>query len=144
MNRRSGKIHWMYAVGLLGILVIVAFFFRMGETPSSAGTKFMDALARGDAKTLTELSYAEGEPAESVQKKWEYTLAYPAKHYVFRWQTKADQGINAEQATYIVDLDRQAGYLEPFEIPMVKDQGRWKVDLYQLDRTMFPGLPRPG
>lgn len=142
MNRLAGKIHWIVAVGLLGILVIVGFVFRMGETPASAGTKFMDAFARGDAKALTELSYAPGESPESLQKKWEHTLNVAAKHYVFRWQTKGEQVINDQQANYLVMLDRQQGYLEPFELPMVKENGRWKIAIYEVDRTMLPGLPR--
>ena len=31
----------------------------------------------------------------------------------------------------------------PFEIPVVKVNGEWKVPVYQIDREIYPYLPQP-
>ncbi len=42
----------------------------------------------------------------------------------------------------IRNAERDGAYEEKFELPLVKKDGKWKVEVLGLDRRLYPGLPR--
>jgi hypothetical protein len=146
MSRRSGKVS-------VTLVVVVAFVLGLGvmalstsENPATAGARFMAALARGDYKTLAELSYGDGVSREEFEKEWQYTMEVAAPHYQFNYEIRGESQTTPTSAVVKMMYTRNAGaagsYEEPYQLPMVKTEDGWKVDVFSLDRDMFPGLPR--
>jgi hypothetical protein len=142
MMRRDGKVHWMIPVGVLGAMAVGYIALAPRETPTTVGAQFMDALARGDAKRLTDLSYTPDDSLEDLQKKWEFTVTYPGKHYWFKWAIKSEVEESDTDAKVMMGVDVGKGYEDNFTLPMTKQQGKWKVDAYGISRALYPGLPR--
>lgn len=137
----------MMVVGVLGVLAIGAIFLLGGESPSSAAGRFMEALGSGDTKKLTKMSWMDGLSPEQIERKWEYTTQTAGRTYRFKWQLLADTQPTPDQA--IVRLwvwrdynNRSSSYEEKFEVPLLKKDGKWVVDVKRLNRLMYPGLPR--
>lgn len=125
----------------VGVLCILFFIFSPRETPTTVGTQFMDALARGDAKKLTELSYLSDGSKDELQKQWEYSVTY-GKYYYFKWEIKGEIVESDTMAKVRMAVDVGKGYDEEYELPLDKQDGHWRVDVYGLSRSLYPGLPR--
>ncbi|MBS1704582.1 MAG: DUF4878 domain-containing protein [Armatimonadetes bacterium] len=143
---RSGKTKWwilplVAAVGLISYLV-----FFSGDTPSAAATRFMSALAKGDVKELTKLSYISGKSPEEIEKAWTYTTQVASPHYLFGWRVVSSQTVDEKNANVKIDVIRdalkQSAYSEHYGLAMVKDEGVWKVDVKAISREVYPFLPR--
>lgn len=139
----------MVAVVALAILLLFG-----QENPATAGAKFLDALARGDADALTKSSFANGKSPEELRKDWEFTTKV-SKHYLFHWNITSSRVVNDDTADVKVQVMRNFGpgsYEENYGLPLRKvdangkidPKGTWKVDASGISREMFPGLPRPG
>lgn len=145
-TRRAARVNLIVLLSAIGALVVVVLLFFLPASPQTAGTAFMDALARQDSKKLADLSFVQGKEVAEVQKDWEALLNGPAKYYRFYWnhsqtvQSGADIAAVRFQVTR--DVDSGMSYEEKFELPMVKKNGAWKVDVRRVDRRMFPFLPR--
>lgn len=131
----------MIPVVAVGLLIIIGLLFGPRETPMSVANEFMDALARGDSKRLTELSYIGHGTAEELEKKWDFTVKVPGKYYRFTWQVRGETIESDTVATVKVDIDKGSGFADPMSIPLIKQDGKWKVDSYGLSRAIYPGLP---
>lgn len=144
--RRRGRANWLVVLGLIGVVVIVVLFLIGGRSATSVAAEFMSALGKHDVAKLTELSYMDGDTPEQVRKKWEYTTQVAAPYYRFKWQflgeSSAAPDTSAVRLWVWRDAQSPASYEEKFEIPMVKVDGKWKVDVRGLNRLMYPGLPR--
>lgn len=145
MMKRRGRANWLVILGSIGLVVIIALFFLGGRSASSVAAEFMSALGKHDVAKLTELSYMDGSTPEEVRKKWEYTVQV-APYYRFRWQFLGESNPTPDSAAVRLwvwrDAQSPATYEEKFEIPLVKIDGNWKVDVRGLNRLMFPALPR--
>lgn len=144
MKRRAG-IHWMVLVGIVGAVAILFLLFSGGESASAVGVKFMEALARGDADELTQLSYHPDKSSEELKQEWEYTTQTVGKHYLFTYAVLGEQRQDEDQATVRLQVTRNLGsgsYEENFGLPMEKRDGKWRVVVNELSREMYPGLPR--
>jgi hypothetical protein len=135
------------------LIVIVAFVAGLtvisltsGKTPTTTAAKFMGALEDGDYKTLASLSYAEGVSQKELESQWEYTMTVAAEHFVFSYNIKSETMPGKDQAVVRMDYTKDAGsgssYPELFDLPMIKTEDGWKVLVYEMNREMFPGLPR--
>lgn len=130
---------------VLGLVVLVFVLSAAQGSPSAVSVKFMEALATGNVDKLTELSYVEV-PKEELRKKWEYALKVAGPTYRFIWtvepavqasDTTAAAKLNLTHKTYsAIPMD------DKYEIPMVKHDGKWLVDVAGLNREIFPALPR--
>jgi hypothetical protein len=147
MHRSSGKV----SATLIIILAFVAGLVVMalttgGETPMAVGGKFMSALAAGDAAKLAALSHAEGVSQEELEEQWRYTMDVAAPHFKFTYAIKGESITTDRDAIvwmmYAKDAGSSSAYEERFELPLVKTDEGWRVDVYSLNRDMFPGLPR--
>ena len=148
-NRKliRGRVSPIALIGTIGVVLLVfLLFFVNRDSSGENGKKFMDALARGDAKTLADLSHLPGLDAQQREAAWKKSVTDYGKHYVFAW--KVISVVDASETTSAIklqvnrDLMSQSSYPENFELPMVKADGKWKVDVRRIDRRLYPGMPR--
>jgi hypothetical protein len=143
--KRSGRASIVVIITVALVAAVLGLFLFAGESPSGVAGKFLTALAKGDSKTLAELSYMEGLTTEQVEQRWKETHEV-SKHWVFSYQIKDTKEQNATNTTVVLDWIKNAvnpsAYAEKFELPMVKRDGKWKVDVRGLSREMYPSLPR--
>ncbi len=135
----------MMVVGLAGLLLLAVLLFFKRESPTEAASIFMSALAEGDSKTLAGLTYAPNKDKETVLKEWEFATRI-GKHYRFAWRIRSTKVFSDGTAAINMEVERNLGsgasYGEKFELPMVQQDGKWKVDVASITRTMYPALPR--
>ena len=128
------------------MLLIAAIFLFNKPSPANAAGEFMDALVRGDSAKLTELSYMQRDSKEDIRKKWDYVFETVAKHYRFQWMPVSSKELSDDSAAVVFFVEKDVGspsaYAQKFELPMVKQDGKWLVDVRGISREMFPGLPR--
>lgn len=143
---RSGKASWVMVAGLAGVALVVGIFILGGDSPSSVAGKFMTALSLGNVDQLTELSYLPGEDKSKVSQQWDYAVNVSGKYYRFKFAIRSDRIISDTEAAVSISMWRNyfsgIAYDEKFELPMVKDHGKWLVDVRGINRELFPGLPR--
>lgn len=128
------------------VVGLVAMALSSSESPMLAGSNFMEALANGDVEALTELSYSDDVSKEEIAEKWNYTSHVVGPHFNFSYQITGETRQSDDTAVVTMMYAKNAGmassYDEPYELPMHKVDGKWKVDIFSLPRNMFPGLPR--
>lgn len=141
---RSGKAHWITIFGILGVIALIAIFLISGESPTGVANRFLVALAKGDVDTLTDLSYYEGSK-ETLREKWKYATQVSGPYYRFAWTITTTKQPDDKSAAVRTSMFRGFGpgsFGENFDIPLVKVDGKWKVDVHAISRGLFPGLPR--
>lgn len=142
---RAGRISLVLLLSLCALLALgtVLFFFK-GESYTQAASRFMDALARADTANLAKLSYIDGNDEATLKTKWDQTMKY-SSHFKFTWSVKTSTETGADSAVVTLNFWRApdlGGYEEKFELPMLKKNGQWLVDVRGISRQMFPALPR--
>lgn len=146
MYRRAGRINVLALFGILSILVVGVLFFVGGESATSVASRFLTALAQGNSKELARLSYMPGLDQAEIERQWAYTTDVVAPHYTFRWEVMNETRADPQNAAVSIKMWKNyadpGSYDERFGMPMVKQNGRWLVDVRGLPRKMFPGLPR--
>lgn len=145
--RRTGRVSPIAILVVLGIFALVALLFFSTESPAATGTRFMNALAKGDVNTLTETSFVSGKSTEQLRQDWEFATQTAAKHYMFRWKVIEARTLDDDTGTMRVQVERNFGpgsYEENFGLQLRKIDSKWKVDAASISHEMYPGLPRPG
>jgi hypothetical protein len=140
---RAGKAHWITLSGIVGVLVLVGVILFGGDSPTSVANRFLVALARGDVDTLMDLSYFEGD-RQSLRIQWDYATKVAGPYYRFTWRIVTEKIASEQSAAVKTQFERDYGpgsYPENIDIPLVKSDGRWKVDVRGLYRRMYPALP---
>jgi hypothetical protein len=150
--RNSGRISTL-TIGVLAMVAMIggAFLFAKPDASSAAAT-FMDGLARGDVKTLVDLSLiGKTNPTEIEQAKkkltdeWDFAVNTAGKHYIFLWKISGSVKASDTHASVIMKVTKTpqlGGYEEKFELPMEQEGGKWKVDVGGISTELFPALPR--
>lgn len=143
--KRTGRGLLPVIVAFALIIAGIVFFILAGSSPTAVAADFMSALAKGDAKKLTDLSYFEKVSSDEARKKWELTLAR-TRYYRFMWSIRSTVESTPETAAVSLEVyrtaDSPATYGENYALPMLKVNGNWKVDVQGIPRDMFPALPR--
>ena len=143
--KQAGKAHWLTIAGILSIFVVAGLFFFAKDPVGETANDFMVALAKGDIDTLTELSSFQGATKEQLKEKWRFTIEEVAPHYMFAWKilsvARSDENTAAARMMVRRNADR-GGFDETFQLPLVKENGEWKVDVRSISRAMYPGLPQ--
>ncbi len=142
--KQSGKTHWMIPAGLGGMVVVVGLVMIGGDTPQVTAGTFMSALAKGDSKTLAELSSVKGMDVAELEKAWK-TSTERSKYYSFAWKTESVLPQSKNQVGVrmkVLRLDSMSPYEENFQVNLVKIDGKWKVLPNTLSREVYPYLPR--
>jgi len=145
IKKRTGRVSIGLIFGLMLLIMVTIVVVFSQDSPKAAGTRFMDALARHDVKAVTALSFMGKKSPAEKEKEWEQTINVIGKHYGFYWRVTGDARSSDTEAAVkmIVQRNIQSGstYDEKFELPMLKVDGKWLVDVNALDRRLFPGLP---
>lgn len=108
----------------------------------------MTALAKGDVDTLTKMTYLGANTSEDqIRKEWNFACNTAGKHYVFMWRITSsmeqDPGkVGSVQMQVTRNANTPGSYEEGFQLPMLKVNGQWKVDVRGISRQMYPALPR--
>lgn len=147
--RQAGRLSFVGLLGLLGLCIVVglgAFFVFGVQTPEQATQQFMTALAERDVDRLLETSVLD-RPSRPLREQWEFCLNVAAKGLPFAWRIGEARQMDDKRAyvevfmvEFAVGGAKESD--EPFRIPLVRDDGKWKVDLAGVPRDFFPGLPR--
>lgn len=58
--KQSGRVHWLTVAGVASFFIIAGLIFFAPPSPSTAAVNFMDALAKGNTQTLTDLTLLSG------------------------------------------------------------------------------------
>lgn len=142
--------------GTLGLVLVIALYVIIAiwhqDTPEKAVNQFLLALAKKDVDRLVELSYWEGSP-DGLRQQWDFCVNKAAKHYVFLWKLISTHKVSNDRAAVrvtILEFRSSRGQLvygtevQPggMEVPVLRVDGRWKVDLMSLSRRFYPFLPR--
>lgn len=150
MNRRvSARISLIALLGLLGLAFLFAYvvFFGFGSrSPEQAMSEFMTALAERDIERLMEVTVID-RPYKPLREQWDFCLNVAARGLPFAWRTGDARQLSENRAyVEVFMIEFSVGGAkesdEPYRIPLVRDGGRWKVDLAGVPRDFFPGLPR--
>ena len=145
-RRSAGRVPWVTLFVVAMVLAVAAGFAFAQRSPATVGSEFMDALARGDVETLTKLSVIGDEPKASIRKKWDFAVNKAAPYYRFTWSVAGGEETKGDGALVRVKVSRNVGgggsYEENFQLPLVKTDDGWKVEVAGINREMFPGLPR--
>lgn len=143
--KQAGKAHWLTIAGIVSIFVVAGLFFFAKDSAATTASDFMSALAKGDVDKLTELSSFQGATKEELKEKWRFSVKEVAPHYLFVWRivavTRSDENSAAARMQVVRNPD-QGGYEENFQLPLVKEDGEWKVDIRAVNRGLYPGMPR--
>ena len=146
MKLTAGKVSVTLIVVVAFVVGLVVILLTSGTTPTITAAKFMGALEDGDYKTLADLSHADGVPKEEFEEKWDYTMNVASKHFIFSYEIKTETKPGKDQAVVRMMYTKNAGsngsFPEFFDLPMVRTDDGWKVLVYEMNREMFPGLPR--
>ena len=100
--KRSGRVSLVLIAAVAIVAAVVALFMLAGDSPSGVAGRFLSALAKGDTKTLAELSYMEGLSQSQIEAKWKATHD-SSKYWVFAYAIKDVKEQDANNAT--VNLD---------------------------------------
>ena len=142
--KRSGRVSLVLILAIAAVVAALALFLLAGESPRGVAGQFLTALAKGDAKTLAELSYMEGQTPEQIESKWKDTYAY-SKYWIFAYMIKDVRDLDKDNSTvtlgWVKNATKESSYEEKFELPMVRKDGKWKVDVRAMSREMYPYLP---
>ena len=145
--KRAGRISPIVIVIGICILLVIPIIFVSSKGPANYAVDFMTALGKGDVNTLADLSIIGNDDLEQRKKDWEKTISY-GKNYYYTWRvTNAVENTPDSAAVELQmrqNLQINMGKDEnKFELPMRKVDGKWKVDVGSMDRSIYPALPRP-
>jgi len=145
--KRSGKASWLVIIAGASILVLLGLILLAKPSPTSIANGFLVALAKGDVAKLTDMTYLGSDSdKESIRKKWDYATTVVSPHYRFVWKTVGESIPDDSSASVRIQLIRNIGspaaFEEKYEIPLVKQDGKWLVDVRAINRDVYPGLPR--
>lgn len=141
MNLR--RINPLIALAILCVVVITSLFFIKGSSPKEIGNEFMIALAKGDVQKLCDLGYTKDMTDAEEKRQWEFATQVAAPYYRFMWRVGGESHPDATSASVQVLMNRGQGEEEKFEVPLIQmADKKWYVDVRELNRNMYPALPR--
>lgn len=140
--KQSGRASWIMIVALVSVLAVTGMFLFAGESPQTACNRFFEHLAKGNVEGLVKDGYIEGMTPEEQKKKWDYAVNVAGPYFRFIWRIKNYVKANDTHAFVNLAITTQAtDYEETYRIPMVRVDGRWRVDVRGMSRGIYPALP---
>lgn len=144
--KSSGRVHWLTLICIVGAVVVLFLLTLGSETPEQVVNKFFKGLATGDSKLLSEVTFLDGATPQQTETAWKKTVTETVPYFRFIWRVTATSTVAPDKASVDIMITKKAGdpasYEEKYGIPLEKRDGKWKVLVRDLDREMFPGLPR--
>jgi hypothetical protein len=143
--KRTGRVSLLVLFAIIGVIVIVILSLFSGESPSDATTGFLTALHNQDVKRLVELSYVPPEAKATLKQQWEYSVNVANPTYRFGWRI-INQTVSSDEATVKIGMTPNLGspgaFESPYDLHLVREDGKWKIEIFQLPRKIYPALPR--
>ncbi len=144
-TRRSGRTSFVLIAGAAALGLVLLLFFYVGDSPAGAASHFMTALAKADAGELAKYAVHGSKTEPEMKKEWEDTLKY-SKYLLLQWKVTDSQTQGENQATVRLDYAKSSSVSETntehYELQLQKVNGKWKVDVSQIPRDMYPFLPQ--
>jgi len=143
--KQAGKVHWLIVAGIVSVVLVVGLFLFARDSAAETASGFMKALGSGDVDTLVKLSYLDNTSADEMRKKWDFAVHRAGPHYLFAWQLDNVVQSDSENAAASMQVTRnidQESFQEKFQLPLVKHDGKWLVDVRAINRKLYPALPR--
>ncbi|HEY3782889.1 MAG TPA: DUF2950 family protein [Fimbriimonadaceae bacterium] len=145
--KKAGRVSLLSLIVIAVVLIggAVVLLLIVPDSPESAATQFFSALATGNVDKLVSLSDMGDETPDQVRAQWQFATHDAGKYYQFIFQVDSSSQTDATDASVKVQMlrnpDKPGGYMETFDIPMVKKNDGWKVDVRAVNRTIYPALP---
>jgi hypothetical protein len=141
------RLNPLIVVGVLCLFLLIPLFCASTRGPENYAADFMTALGKGDASKLAELSVIGKNTVDQRREKWSQTVSQ-SKYYRFTWRVTDVTNITPEKAAVSLQMRRNVGIKMgedelKYELPMEKVDGKWMVIEDQMDRDIYPFLPRP-
>lgn len=144
--KQAGRVNWLVLLACIGLVLIVGLMMLSGGSAASTAQEFMLALQRRDVDKLTELSNVAPAQKEKLHKQWDFCINTATPTYNFRWQFQYTQSTGPDSEVAMIKMwksaDAPGSYDELFQIPLVKIDGTWKVDVYRMSAKFYPAIPR--
>lgn len=143
--KRRGRVHWLTIAGSAGLVIALLLFFLAGEGPASVAGRFMGALARGNYKQLAEMSYFPDKDQKTVEEEWKYATQVGGRHYLFAYEIFGQVEATSKTASVRMKMTRNlspSAYEENQSLPLIKADGKWKVDVRAMSRQIYPFMPQ--
>ncbi len=141
---RAGRVNFIMVAGLASIVILFFLLFFTRNSPTNTVGDFLTALAKGNVDQLVELSHYDGNK-DDLRKQWEFAVKEAGPHFRFTWKIIGGKESDATHAAVNVQWTKDAlgqGYEKKYEVPCVKVDGSWKVDISAVARDMYPALPQ--
>lgn len=140
--KKGGRISLLPVLGVVGILGMGSLLLFGQDSATSAGTKFMESLAKADIKGLVASSTIGQDDAES-EKRWNHLVNDLAPYYRFRFAIHDSNATTDSAVLKIEVFQNSQGRVEPkdYQLPLIRLNGKWKVDALHVPAGFFPGLP---
>lgn len=144
--RIAGRINFML-LGVVAVVVLgVVLVFAGRNGPTDTANQFMMALAKGNVDKLMDVTFIRDGDKEAMRKQYDFATKVASPYYTFTWVVRGEKDANDTTASVQLSVWRNAmkngTYAENFEIPVVKSNGRWLVDVAGINVEMYPALPR--
>jgi len=144
--KQSGRISLLALGSLVCIVFVAGLMIFSRESAASAGTRFMVALQDHDVNTLTKMSMMQGASEPDIRKQWDFAVNTAEKYYQFGFRvegaSQASDNTASVKVRIIKDIDKPGSYDVLSELPMVKVNNDWKVDVRSISRDFYNCLPR--
>jgi len=146
--KQAGRINPLFLIVVVAAILAGAVLFSVtgGDTPESTARKFLTALGKGDVKQLTALSYVGNETPAQIEKQWDYACNIAGPYYRYLYQVTGVSAYGTDVAAVkmklIRDINKQGSSDEDYEIPLLKENGKWLVDVRSLNYKLYPALPK--
>lgn len=144
--KQSGRVSLIGLSSLFCVVVIVVLLLFSRESPSEAGTRFMAALQSHDVNTLTKMSKMDQESEADIRKQWDFAVNDAEKYYQFAYKIENASQSSATTASVTVrmikDVDKPGSYDVLEQLPLVKDNDQWKVDVRALSHDFYNCIPK--
>ena len=146
MRLAGMRLNLMWLGVAMAVILVAIFVFAGRGSPTSTAVEFMEALARGDSAKLTDLTYNRSGDKEGMQKAYDFATHEAGKNYSFLWRVKdehqADANTASVQLSVIRNATRGSSFEENFEIQLIRQDGKWLVDVAAINDLLYPALPR--
>lgn len=144
--KRSGRVSPLIVVGIACLLLIFPLMCASTRGPEYTAAEFMTALGKADVDKLAQTSIIGSASPERTRELWKQTLER-GQHYLFTFRVGASTQNTPDTAVVELWLRRNLQLKmgqeeEKFQLPLIKQNNAWKVDVQSMDRNIYPALPR--
>ena len=140
------RLNLMWIGAAIAVALLAIFFFAGHNTPSATAEEFLEDLAHGDSAKLVDVTYVKSGDKAALQKAYEFATQEAGKNYSFLWRIKDEREADANTASVQISVVRNpkriGSYEENFEIPLIRQNGKWLVDVASISSLLYPALPK--